>query len=73
MSETGFKKVNVNLPDSGSPNISYDIHIGAGLLRSCAPFLSKLLTRPFVAIVTDEKVAQVHLENLTQKLDSAGI
>lgn len=73
MSETGFKKVNVNLPDSGSPNISYDIHIGAGLLRSCAPFLSKLLTRPFVAIVTDEKVAQVHLENLTQTLDSAGI
>ena len=73
MSETGFKKVNVNLPGSGSPNISYDIHIGAGLLRSCAPLLSKLLKRPFVAIVTDEKVAQAHLENLTQTLDSAGI
>lgn len=73
MSETGFKKVNVNLPGSGSPNISYDIHIGAGLLRSCAPFLSPLLKRPFVAIVTDEKVAQAHLENLTQTLDSAGI
>ena len=73
MNETGFKKVNVNLPGSGSPNISYDIHIGGGLLRSCAPLLSKLLKRPFVAIVTDEKVAQVHLENLTQTLDSAGI
>ena len=73
MSETGFKKVNVNLPGSGSPNISYDIHIGAGLLRSCAPFLSPLLKRPFVAIVTDENVAQAHLENLTQTLDSAGI
>ena len=73
MSETGFKKVNVNLPGSGSPNISYDIHIGGGLLRSCAPLLSKLLKRPFVAIVTDEKVAQAHLENLTQTLDSAGI
>lgn len=73
MSETGFKKVNVNLPGSGSPNISYDIHIGGGLLRSCAPFLSPLLKRPFVAIVTDEKVAQAHLENLTQTLDSAGI
>ena len=73
MNETGFKKVNVNLPGSGSPNISYDIHIGGGLLRSCAPLLSKLLKRPFVAIVTDEKVAQAHLENLTQTLDSAGI
>lgn len=73
MSETGFKKVNVNLPGSGSPNISYDIHIGAGLLRSCAPFLSPLLKRPFVAIVTDENVAQAHLERLTQTLDSAGI
>ena len=73
MSETGFKKVNVNLPGAGSPNISYDIHIGAGLLRSCAPFLSPLLKRPFVAIVTDENVAQAHLESLTQTLDSAGI
>lgn len=73
MNETGFKKVNVNLPGSGSPNISYDIHIGAGLLRSCAPLLSPLLKRPFVAIVTDENVAQAHLENLTQTLDSAGI
>ena len=73
MSETGFKKVNVNLPGSGSPNISYDIHIGAGLLRSCAPLLSPLLKRPFVAIVTDENVAQAHLESLTQTLDSAGI
>ena len=73
MSETGLKKVNVSLPASGSPNISYDIHIGAGLLRSCAPFLSPLLKRPFVAIVTDENVAQAHLENLTKTLDSAGI
>ena len=73
MSETSLKKVNVSFPSSGSPNIRYDIHIGAGLLRSCAPFLSPLLKRPFVAIVTDENVAQVHLENLTQTLDSAGI
>ncbi len=73
MSETSLKKVNVSLPISGSPNISYDIHIGAGLLRSCATFLSPLLKRPFVAIVTDENVAQAHLENLTQTLDSAGI
>ena len=73
MSETGLKKVNVSLPASGSPNICYDIHIGAGLLRSCAPFLSPLMKRPFGAIVTDENVAQAHLENLTKTLDSAGI
>ena len=73
MSKTGLKKVNVSLPGSGSPNLSYDIHIGAGLLRSCAPLLSPLLKRPFVAIATDENVAQAHLENLTQTLDSAGI
>ena len=73
MSETGLKKLNVSLPASGSPNICYDIHIGAGLLRSCAPFLLPLLKRPFVAIVTDENVAQAHLENLTKTLDSAGI
>ena len=73
MSETSLKKVNVSFPSSGSPNIRYDIHIGAGLLRSCAPFLSPLLKRPFVAIVTDENVAQAHLENLTKTLDSAGI
>ena len=73
MSETGLKKVNVSLPGLGSPNNSYEIHIGAGLLRSCAPFLSPLLKRPFVAIVTDENVAQAHLENLTQTLDNTSI
>ena len=73
MSETGLKKVNVNLPGSPNLNRSYDIHIGSGLLESCASLISPLLKRNFVAIVTDENVAKTHLEGLTQALDGAGI
>ena len=73
MSETGLKKVNVSLPGSPNLNRSYDIHIGSGLLESCASLISPLLKRPFVAIVTDENVAKTHLESLTQTLDGAGI
>ena len=73
MSETGLKKVNVSLSGSTSPNRSYDIHIGAGLLTSCPTLISPLLKRPFVAIVTDENVAAAHLDSLTASLDGAGI
>ncbi|MAA77406.1 MAG: 3-dehydroquinate synthase [Rhodobiaceae bacterium] len=73
MSETGLKKVNVSLPGSTNINRSYDIHIGSGLLGSCASLISPLLKRDFVAIVTDENVAKSHLEGLTQTLDRAGI
>ena len=73
MSETGLKKVNVSLPGSPNLNRSYDIHIGSGLLESCASLISPLLKRPFVAIVTDENVAKSHLEGLTQTLDRAEI
>lgn len=73
MSETDLKKVNVSLPGSIDLNRSYDIHIGSGLLGSCASLISPLLKRPFVAIVTDENVAKTHLESLTQTLDGAGI
>ncbi len=73
MSETGLKKVNVSLPGSSNLNRSYDIHIGSGLLESCASLISPLLKRDFVAIVTDENVAKTHLEGLTQTLDGAGI
>ena len=73
MIETGLKKVNVNLPGSPNLNRSYDIHIGSGLLESCASLISPLLKRNFVAIVTDENVAKTHLEGLTQALDGAGI
>ena len=73
MSETDLKKVNVSLPGSIDLNRSYDIHIGSGLLGSCASLISPLLKRPFVAIVTDENVAKTHLESLTQTLDGDGI
>ena len=73
MSETGLKKVNVSLPGSLNLNRSYDIHIGSGLLESCASLISPLLKRDFVAIVTDENVAKSHLEGLTQTLDRAEI
>ena len=73
MSETGLKKVNVSLPGSPNLNRSYDIHIGSGLLESCASLISPLLKRDFVAIVTDETVAKSHLEGLTQTLDRAEI
>ena len=73
MSETGLKKVNVSLPGSTNLNRSYDIHIGSGLLESCASLISPLLKRDFVAIVTDENVAKSHLEGLTQTLDRAEI
>ena len=73
MSETGLKKVNVSLPGSPNLNRSYDIHIGSGLLESCASLISPLLKRDFVAIVTDENVAKSHLEGLTHTLDRAEI
>ena len=73
MSETDLKKVNVSLPGSIDLNRSYDIHIGSGLLGSCASLISPLLKRDFVAIVTDENVAKSHLEGLTQTLDRAEI
>ena len=73
MSETGLKKVNVSLPGSPNLNRSYDIHIGSGLLDSCASLISPLLKRDFVAIVTDENVAKSHLEGLTQTLDRTEI
>lgn len=73
MNETGLKKVNVNLPGSPNLNRSYDIHIGSGLLESCASLISPLLKRDFIAIVTDENVAKTHLKGLTQALDGAGI
>ncbi|HCV48932.1 MAG TPA: 3-dehydroquinate synthase, partial [Rhodobiaceae bacterium] len=45
MSETDLKKVNVSLPGSIDLNRSYDIHIGSGLLGSCASLISPLLKR----------------------------
>lgn len=49
---------------------SYDIVVGEGVLSQLGERLSKLLTRPFTVIVTDENVAAHHLA-ATQDILSA--
>lgn len=60
--------VSVNLDER-----TYDILIGPGLLREAGTLISSHLARPKTAIVTDENVAQAHLETLHLALDGAGI
>ena len=62
------QKVAVALPGRG-----YDIHIGPGLLDQAAAFLTPLMRRKHVAIVTDENVARAHLDGLVAGLTKAGI
>jgi 3-dehydroquinate synthase len=68
----------------GSPNATqivpvalsaraYDIHIGSGLLADAGSYIAPLLRRPFVAIVTDAHVAELHLPTLQGALTKAGI
>ena len=64
MSET----VHVDLGDR-----AYDVLIGPGLLDRAGALIAPLLTRPRVAIVTDENVGALHLETLCNGLKSHGI
>ncbi|MBA85585.1 3-dehydroquinate synthase [Thalassobius sp. S69A] len=52
---------------------AYDIHIGPGLLAQSGALIKPLLKRPRVAIVTDENVARLHLDNLKNGLQVSGI
>jgi 3-dehydroquinate synthase len=52
---------------------SYDIHIGEGLVREAGALIAPLIVRPFVAIVTDETVARLHLPALEAALAGAGV
>ncbi len=52
---------------------SYEILIGGGLLARAGELVRPLLPRPFVAVVTDETVAGLHLAALRQGLAGAGI
>ena len=52
---------------------SYDILIGSGLLARAGTLVGPLLPRPFVAIVTEERVAALHLATLQAGLAGAGI
>ena len=52
---------------------AYDIHIGPGLLGRAGALISPLLRRPRVAIITDERVAALHLETFRKGLEANGI
>ena len=63
-----MKAVDVNLGER-----AYQIHIGSGLNADAADFIAPLLKRQRVAIVTDENVADLHLNTLVEGLEAAGI
>ena len=52
---------------------SYEVRIGPGLIDSAADEIAPLLGRPRVAILTDERVAALHLPRLTAALEASGI
>jgi len=60
--------LNVNLPGR-----EYDIVIGPGLLAQSGRRILPFLKRPKVAIITDETVAELHLQTLEKGLALAGI
>ena len=55
---------------SGRP---YDIHIGRGLLDAAGRMVATLAPGARAAIVTDETVAGLHLDQLSRSLDQAAI
>lgn len=52
---------------------AYDVLVGTGLVEAAGELIAPLLTRPRVAIVTDETVAQHHLETFQSSLSRADI
>lgn len=52
---------------------SYDILVGDGLIRQAGLLVKPLLPRPRAIIVTDAKVAALHLATLQDSLKAAGI
>jgi 3-dehydroquinate synthase len=52
---------------------AYDVMIGPGLLAEAGTFVAPLLARPRVAIVTETRVAALHLAALRAGLADAGI
>ena len=52
---------------------SYEVRIGAGLCDRAGAEIAPLLTRPRVAVVTDDTVAALHLDRLRAALASEGI
>jgi 3-dehydroquinate synthase len=52
---------------------AYDVHIGPGLIASSAAHIAPLLKRPRVAVVSETRVAALHLDALRTGLAAAGI
>lgn len=52
---------------------SYDVRIGPGLLSQAGAQIAPLLNRPRVSIVTEERVAGLHLASLQGALNAEGI
>ena len=52
---------------------AYDVLIGPGLLGDAGHVIAPLLQRPRVAVITDETVANLHLDTLRNGLAEAGI
>ncbi|HLS58717.1 MAG TPA: 3-dehydroquinate synthase [Paracoccaceae bacterium] len=52
---------------------SYDIHIGADLLDRTGEFVAPLLSRPRLAVITDENVAALHLPRLEAALSGVEV
>lgn len=52
---------------------AYDVRIGPGLLDGAGAAIRPLLRRPRVAILTETRVAEMHLPRLTGALAAAGI
>ncbi|WP_227267933.1 3-dehydroquinate synthase [Roseobacter weihaiensis] len=55
------------------PGRAYDVLIGPGLIAEAGAQIAPLLTRPRVAVLTDERVAELHLTALEAGLAAAGI
>ena len=52
---------------------SYDILISEGLIENSAQYIVPLLSRPRVAVITDENVGGLYLDTLNDALSKAGI
>ena len=63
-----MKKVRVPLE-----NRSYDILIGQDLILNFPDYLEGVLSRKFIAIITDKNVENLHLSSLVTALSEAGI
>ncbi len=66
--EDRVETVHVDLPGR-----AYDILIGAGLLAQAGRRIAPLMRRPRVAIITEERVAALHLVALREGLTAEGI